>query len=322
MRAALFLVLATLTTGAAVASEAPAPLKLSILTKDLSLTIGGELRVEAVLSNSGSADLRLEKGAALRYLVLCRTAGTAPGQWGLGTGSPIVGGAYGGGPSDPQECRENPPETSVLRAGERLPLATVVKVPARCVEGQASLKLSFASVPEVGRDCPGIWHGELGGPPRQVPIHHRITGKRTPTGSPADLRCTLSAAAEEPGPRFRLTLENSTANAWRARAIPSVELAFQSDPQTIDWAPLRLADPPSPLPADQAESLDLPPHGTLSRTLDLSALSWGDDFSGWPAAPLSTLPEGSYQATVRMEILGGKSWEFVCETMSLDLHAP
>jgi hypothetical protein len=114
------------------------PLRLRILTQDLSLTPGGERPVEALLVNTGKTDLRLIEGAAPNYMVTCRRSIDPPGRWGLGFGSPIEGSVYGGitdrtpDPTDPHDCRYNPPKAFTLAAGESLPLTLLAAVPSRC----------------------------------------------------------------------------------------------------------------------------------------------------------------------------------------------
>jgi hypothetical protein len=71
-------VVALLASGCATSQS---PLRLRILTRDLSLTPGGERPVEAVLVNTGKTDLQFEKGAALSYIVSCRLSTSPPGRW-------------------------------------------------------------------------------------------------------------------------------------------------------------------------------------------------------------------------------------------------
>jgi hypothetical protein len=67
-----------------------------------------------------------------------------------------------------------------------------------------------------------------------------------------------------------------------------------------------------PRPADR---------GDLVRTVSLSDLAWSEDFSSdWPAAAFDTLPEGPYQVRMKLEVLGGKSWEFHCGVASYDVR--
>jgi hypothetical protein len=102
-----------------------------------------------------------------------------------------------------------------------------------------------------------------------------------------------------------------------------LELVPESDPESLFWAPLQLSEPPAPLPADQADHLDLPPRSELSRAVKLGDLAWtGDNEIGWPATQLKELPAGRYLVRMRMEVLGRRSWEFRCGEASVELRAP
>jgi len=305
------------------------PLRLRVLTRGLSLAPGGEVRVTASLTNTGKTTLRFEQGSGLHYLVFCRRPIDPPGKWGMATGSSIQGGVYGGradavpDPTDPYDCRSNPPKTFMLPAGESLPLTVVVGTPSRCVEGEAEVHFTFVGQ-DYGRKCPGIWYGEMGQTVRPATIRRRGTRGASPAGvSPASLTCALSTLAAEDGPSLQLTLRNPTNTAWRALAVPSLELVSEREAGILYWAPFRLSGPPAPLQADEADRIDLPPQGELSRVVKLRALAWSEDYAaGWPAAPLQTLPAGWYHVQMRMEILGGKSWEFRCGAASFELPSP
>jgi len=305
------------------------PLRLRLLTRDLSLAPGGERPVEAVLVNTGKTDLRFEKGAALRYLVSCRLSTSPPGRWDIASVSPVEGTLWGGvtdrkpDPGDPYYCRMYPPKTLLLPAGASLPLTALVVAPRRCIEGDAELALSFTASDD-GRKCPGIWSGEIDHKTLRVSIRRPgLQGASRPTASPAVLACGLSATTGEEGPSVEISIRNPTSAAWRASAIPSLELVPESDPESLFWAPFQLSEPPAPFPADQADHLDLPPRSELSRTVKLGDLAWtrGDE-SDWPATPLRKLPTGRYLVRMRMEVLGGRSWEFRCREASVELRAP
>jgi len=107
------------------------------------------------------------------------------------------------------------------------------------------------------------------------------------------LACVLSATAGEEGPSVAISIRNPTSAAWRASAIPSLELVPESDPESLFWAPLKLSGPPAPLSTDHADHLDLPPRSELSRAVKLGDLAWtGDNQIVWPATPLKELPAG------------------------------
>jgi hypothetical protein len=171
-----------------------------------------------------------------------------------------------------------------------LPFSTLVEPPSECIEGEAELDVYF-SAPDFGRKCPGIWQGQVGHVKRRVPLRHPGEEERiAPTASPGVLECSLSAA----GPNVTLKLHNPTDRAWRARTVPTLELVPRGDFAFAHWSPLSLGDPPAPLAIDQTELLDLPAHGDLVRTVNLSDLAWSEDFlSEWPSGRLDTLPEGS-----------------------------
>lgn len=305
------------------------PLRLRILTRDLSLTPGGKRPVEAVLVNTGKTDLQFEKGAALSYILSCRLSTSPPGQWDIASVGPFEGSVWGGvtdskpDPADPYYCRTYPPKTLMLPAGASLPLTALVMAPSRCIEGDAELALSFTASDD-GRKCPGIWSGKIDHKTLRVSIRRPgLHGTSPPTASPAVLACVLSATAGKEEPSVEISIRNPTSAAWRASAIPTLELAPESDPESYFWAPLQLSEPPAPLPAGQADHLDLPPRSELSRAVKLGDLAWTrDNESGRPARPLKELPAGRYLVRMTMEVLGGRSWEFRCGEASVELRAP
>jgi len=287
--------------------------------------VGGSHRVEAILSNHGKTDYRFEKGSGLYYSIGCHRSIDPPKplESAIGAVSGVVGGVFGGvadmrpDPTDPFYCRAAPPAVITLPAGGSLPFSTFVDVPSRCVEGSAEVEVYFSAL-DSGRKCPGIWQGEVGHVKHRVPLRHLGEEERiAPTASPAALKCSLAMD----GPNLTVKLKNPSAKPWRARTVPALELLLREEINiTLYWSPLSLAEPPGPLPIDRTDLLDLPAHGELVRTVSLVDLPWSEDYSGkWPTQRLEKLPQGSYQVRMRLEVLGGKSWEFHCGVASYEL---
>jgi hypothetical protein len=137
------------------------------------LIVGSTHRVTATLVNRGRQPIRLGKGE-LRASLSCRTASSGD-EWGVGTDSGMSGSVWGGvtdsrpPADDPQWCRNYPPATQTLAAGEALELEVEVAVPAECVPGEGELDLSYAAGDD-GRHCPGIWFGVTGESTRRVSL--------------------------------------------------------------------------------------------------------------------------------------------------------
>jgi hypothetical protein len=305
------------------------PLELRVDLARLRLEPGREARVEARLVNTGSKPVRIHEDSTLNYMLTCRLPGDAPGEPSVGYGTGPSGIVWGGvadgtpDPGDPLYCKRYPPESIELAAGGARPYAVVVTVPARCIEGDGELEIGFHA-PDDGRRCAGMWFGDVGPKTRDVPIRHAIAGGRAaPRGSPAAIVCHLSPDPEPGAASFEIALRNPGRAAWRASGIPALEAVTETaDGEQSFWAPLRLTQPAAALPDGEAERVEVAAGGDLRRLARLDELAWGESSGPWPAMTFSELPPGRYRLTLSMEILGGRSWKFGCDTATFEISAP
>lgn len=291
------------------------PFELQIQPPAEPLVTGGEQRVEAVLSNTGKRPLRFTENAKLRYSLSCRRPIDAPGEGAIITGSAMEGGIWGGitdikaDPDDPLFCRSHPPETIEVPPGGTLALATTVETPRECIAGDAELQILFTA-PDFHRPCPGIWYGESPKLKRNVQVRHAGGDEITPTASPAVLQCSLSRGRG--GATLRLTLRNSSAQAWRASVVPSIDLVPEADPDADYWAPL--------VPAGSA-LMELDAGAASSREIALDELRWTKPWGTEAELAFDELPAGRYTASLWMEVVGGNSWELRCATAQIEVAA-
>jgi hypothetical protein len=291
------------------------PFELRIQPPAEPLVTGGEQRVEAVLSNTSKRPLRFTENAKLRYSLSCRRPIDAPGEGAIITGSAMEGGIWGGitdikpDPDDPLFCRSHPPETRDVPPGGTLPLAATIETPRECIAGEAELEMLFTA-PDFHRRCPGIWYGETPPLKRNVQVRHAGGDEITPTASPSVLQCSLSRGRGEAS--LRLTLRNSSAQAWRASVVPSIDLVPEADPDSDYWAPI--------IPEGSA-LMDLDAGAASSREIELGELRWTESFGPDREIALEDLPAGRYTASLWMEVVGGRSWELRCATAVVELGA-
>jgi hypothetical protein len=289
------------------------PFTLKIQPPAEPLVTGGEQRVEAVLANTGRRPVRFTEDAKLRYSLSCRRAIDAPGQGAIITGTAFEGGVWGGitdvepDPDDPLFCRSHPPATVQVAPGGTLALATTIETPRECIAGEAELEILFTA-PDFRRRCPGIWYGETPPLKRNVRVRHAGGDEIEPTASPSVLQCSLSSGRG--GASLRLTLRNSSAQAWRASVVPSIDLAPEADPDSHYWAPLLTAG---------SALMELDAGAASSREIALGELRWTESFGPDREVALEDLPAGRYTASLWMEVVGGKSWELRCPTATVDL---
>ncbi|HEY8142755.1 MAG TPA: hypothetical protein VIG06_08790 [Kofleriaceae bacterium] len=312
------------TLALALAGCASSPVALEV-SPPAELVIGGQHQLKAIVVNRGREELRFEEGGELQYMLLCRTPKDRPGVWGIGTGSGVSGGVWGGcihckvDPDDPLFCRSHPPSTVALPPGGSLPLEITIETSRRCVAGEGELEVGFVAH-DFGRKCPGIFYGKTAETKRAVRLRRdTAAGAIAPSASPKVLECALSAPGEPEALSIRL--RNPTAEAWRGRVVASLELRARSDPDVSWWSPVELATD-SQLPATGTpEAVEIAPGSELRRDVALRTLSW--EGPGLEVLqPLTAIDGGTYDVTMELEVLGGESWEFRCAETAVEIPAP